>query len=82
MFILTDLIPLVFLMHNVDDSCDITLEQILRFTTESTLPLLGGLHGCVIEFSGRNPYPTASTCLMNPRLSLQHKLFVNFREAC
>ena len=60
----------------------ISLEQVLSFSTGSTLPTPGGFAGCVLMFSDQDPYPTASTCSMELHLPLQHKCFDDFKEAC
>ena len=53
----------------------ISLEQVLSFSTGSTLPTPGGFASCVLMFSDQDPYPTASTCSMELHLPLQHKCF-------
>ena len=61
---------------------NITLEQILHFSTGSTVPPPAGFHGCFLLFSLHDPYPTASTCSMELALPLKHELFMEFKEAC
>ena len=63
-------------------SCDITLEQILSFSTGAVVVPPAGFQGCALSFSSSNPYPTSSTCTMELTLPLKYDLFDEFKEAC
>ena len=52
--------------------CDVTLEQVLGFTTGSMIPPPMGFHGCSLLFSLEDPYPTSSTCSMELTLPLKY----------
>lgn len=65
-----------------DDTCNLTLNQILNFFTGCVVIPPTGFYGCSLNFSATDPYPTASTCSNELKIPIKYNLYSDFKEAC